>query len=198
MNFRNRVKILSEDEDFKEELRIRKEMLDEFNKTRDDFPNDAEYENYRELVEELISKKKQGVDREWVFRIIEDNRRTNKALMERNRMRKEQALRDFAKRIEVRAAADAAALAADTAAEHQRKARFAESRRADEERFESGKLSAAELHERDKRRRDALSAAAHIDDAPTLDKLAESERQHKILLQRAGGYSAVLVAERCS
>jgi len=128
------------EEELEREKSIRRRILRDFNKLRDDFTSDQEYEDYLEMVEELIFNLVHGIDVERTNERIAAYRKENAALIRRNQLKWQE-----------REQAEAAQLAAD---ERARQTRLAALAREDEEEKRQRRL--AEEHERTRRLQAAL------------------------------------------
>eukprot|EP01114_Cavostelium_apophysatum_P014188 TRINITY_DN3615_c0_g1_i1.p1 TRINITY_DN3615_c0_g1~~TRINITY_DN3615_c0_g1_i1.p1 ORF type:complete len:270 (+),score=75.75 TRINITY_DN3615_c0_g1_i1:159-968(+) len=79
---------LEDDEDTEKEFKIRKDILRNFNKRREDFHSLREYNDYLEHVEEIIANLVKGVDVEKHKAAVKKNKKENAAIIERNKGRK--------------------------------------------------------------------------------------------------------------
>ena len=70
------------------EMQVRRRVLKSFNKCVDDFPNEDEYNNYLEMVEDLIANLTNGVDLEKTNAFISKYRKENEDSIARNHARK--------------------------------------------------------------------------------------------------------------
>lgn len=79
---------LFEDPYIEKETQIRKKILQTFNKKEDDFDTLREYNDYLEMVEEIIFNLANEIDVEETKRQIEEYKKANKESIERNRYKK--------------------------------------------------------------------------------------------------------------
>eukprot|EP01052_Picozoa_sp_SAG31_P028789 SAG31_NODE_2808_length_5065_cov_2.968788_2_plen_82_part_00 len=71
-------------------LLLRKDIRQQFNKMRRDFESDMAYEDYMEMVEEIIFNKIYHQEIEETERKIEKNKALNSKMMRENRLRQEE------------------------------------------------------------------------------------------------------------
>ncbi|CAN8069684.1 unnamed protein product [Agarophyton chilense] len=101
------------------DAQVRRRYLRIFNKRRDEFGGDGEYDDYLEMVEELIFKLVNNVDVEGTKSFIEKYRRDNQDAIARNQVKRADEERSEAERVAI--------------SERQRLGKLAELRRQDEQ-----------------------------------------------------------------
>lgn len=146
---------------------IRRRYLRWFNKRREDFPNALAYDDYLEMVEDMVYNLVHNIDTEKTKANIDKYRRDNQDLIAHNEVKIADEQRDEREQI--------------SAVEHERIATLAELRKQDDE---------EEKERQDKRRQEEAEELLRIskgDDA--LDRLrkkrAKKERQKRRLEERA-------------
>mmetsp|Transcript_14096 Transcript_14096/g.23329 ORF Transcript_14096/g.23329 Transcript_14096/m.23329 type:complete len:331 (-) Transcript_14096:30-1022(-) len=82
------------------ETTIRKRILKEFNRTRGDFPTLDEYNDYLEMVEDIIYNLANGTDTERMNQLIAKNRMENHELIIRNQTKRAEDEKRLASKVE--------------------------------------------------------------------------------------------------